>query len=258
MAAVHASQIDIWALGTGQLRAIEHQFGWSILSPSELAKATRVKLPAKRSQFVATRTALRCILARYLSVHPAEIALEYGTLGKPFVASLECAALKFSLSHSAGHAVLAVTRAFEIGVDLERIRNKDLVDVVIQRWLGLGARQKIAPSRDYATLFFMAWCAQEAYLKELGVGLSTGMTQYLHPLLDQLADANDANRELLKLGGSCIHLHRVWPGFVLATSYSPAPAEPRPIMRVLNPEAELLRDDLWGMWERRMLVDDVD
>ena len=77
----------------------------------------------------------------------------------------------FSLSHSGGHAVLAVPSAgFSVGVDLERLRERRFdawPDWVLQadevQWL-----QSHADLADYYAL----WTLKEALLKAVGLGLA--------------------------------------------------------------------------------------
>jgi len=98
-----------------------------------------------RSRWVASRWALRGVLARYLGEDPTMIGLRLGEHGKPELADPE-ATLRFNLSHSAGRALVAVATGVEVGVDIER----------------LGRRT--APH-------YTAWARREAIAKCHGVGL---------------------------------------------------------------------------------------
>lgn len=95
---------------------------------------------------VASRSALREILGRYLGLPANELRFETGRHGKPRLAAPE-GALAFNLSHSSSLALVAVARR-EVGVDVERIRTKRPVD------------------------FYRRWADREARVKYLGTGLT--------------------------------------------------------------------------------------
>ncbi|HEU4461895.1 MAG TPA: hypothetical protein VFR75_04810 [Solirubrobacterales bacterium] len=95
---------------------------------------------------VASQSALREILGRYLGLPGEELRFEAGEYGKPRLADPE-AELAFNLSHSGALALVAVASR-EVGVDVERIRPKRPVD------------------------FYRRWADREARVKHLGVGLT--------------------------------------------------------------------------------------
>ena len=55
-----------------------------------------------------------------LRTDPREISFRYGPSGKPELAGRGDESLQFNLSHSGGLALYAISRARELGVDLER------------------------------------------------------------------------------------------------------------------------------------------
>ena len=90
----------------------------SILSPDELARASRFVQEVHRQRFVARRATLRNLLAFYLSRSPAEIVFAYGPKGKPFMPEGE---IEMNLSHSVDRALFAFSK-WPVGVDIERVR----------------------------------------------------------------------------------------------------------------------------------------
>ncbi|HWC49127.1 MAG TPA: hypothetical protein VG448_09630 [Solirubrobacterales bacterium] len=98
-------------------------------------------------RWVASRWALRRVLAEYLNQPAAAIELEVTERGKPRLRG--DGELEFNLSHSASLALVAVTHGRAVGVDLEWIRDR------------------------HPLSFYEEWVCKEARLKCLGVGLGT-------------------------------------------------------------------------------------
>lgn len=115
------------------------------LPAAERERAEKIIHAQAQRRWVASRWALRGVLARYLEREPAAIELRVGERGKPMLAD-ENASLRFNLSHSAELALIAVAEGPEVGVDVQR----------------LGSR----PAGFYAS-----WTRREAVAKCHGVGL---------------------------------------------------------------------------------------
>jgi 4'-phosphopantetheinyl transferase len=106
----------------------------------------------------ASRSLVREVLAREAGIAPAELHIERGENGKPFVP--EWPHLYFNLSHSGSLYVCGITHVGPIGVDIEQVRDiPEAEDIRKQYALAAGP-------------FLVAWTRREAYLKARGVGLS--------------------------------------------------------------------------------------
>lgn len=142
------------------------------LTPAELALCDRCRLPHVRQHKIVARAKLRQILSGYLDRSPLKIEITTGLQGKPQVAGIE-----FNLSHSGDLVVYAVSdRA--VGIDIERIRSMDLSGI-IQRFFApseFAAWQKL-PAIDQEAAFFRTWTVKEAYLKAIGTGLHTPLSE---------------------------------------------------------------------------------
>ena len=125
------------------------------LSPDELARAGRFRRARDRRRYLFARGVLRSILARYLRRAPAELSFRYGRTGKP---RCEGNPVRFNLSHAGDLVVCAVTRARDVGIDVERVRPG--LDTLM-RWLWAGAA---ARRRE----FFRGWTRLEALAKAQG------------------------------------------------------------------------------------------
>jgi 4'-phosphopantetheinyl transferase len=121
-----------------------------------------------------TPEVLRETLAVYLDVAPDEVPLTRTPEGKPQLPPGRGPA--FSLSHTAGLAVIAVTAREAVGVDIE-LATRRTPQAVMRRALTdeeLQAIQRLpAAERDEA--FLRHWTVKEAYLKALGTGLAAGL-----------------------------------------------------------------------------------
>jgi 4'-phosphopantetheinyl transferase len=149
------------------------------LSPDERARAARLAAGDVRRRFVASRAALRDILAAYVGASPAGLRFRYGPHGKPALAPpLEW--LHFNLAHSQDLAVVAVARR-PVGVDVERVR--PLADgplALAARTFAPGevAALRAAPQSQQLDEFFRYWTCKEAYVKARGAGLSLPFDQF--------------------------------------------------------------------------------
>jgi len=145
--------VDVWTVPL-----VDSESGFVCLSYDETARANRFKFEKDRMRWSAARSALRTILARYTGADPAQIAFAVGAHGKPFL--MECADVEFNLSHAGDWALIAVTRAIPVGVDIERVRKQlDMAPLLkrlgesdhpgtphelCQRWTRREARSKAA------------------------------------------------------------------------------------------------------------------
>lgn len=125
--------------------------------------------PARR--WVASRWALRRVLAEYLEIAPAAVRLEAADRGKPRLAG--GGGPKFNLSHAGGLALVAVAER-EVGIDVERIEpERDLIALAGRALPSEDATAvQAAGAGERAAVFYAAWTRHEAKLKCLGTGLS--------------------------------------------------------------------------------------
>ena len=151
------------------------------LAADELARAERFYFDRDREHFVVARGVLRVILGRTLNRAPESLSFCYGSHGKPALAGeLDRDAIHFSVSHSNGVALYAVTRGREVGVDLEHIRTDLAVAEIAERFF---SRREITtlrtlPPELQCQAFFHCWTRKEAYIKARGEGLSLPLDQF--------------------------------------------------------------------------------
>jgi 4'-phosphopantetheinyl transferase len=176
--------VHVWAVPleveAAKLRLLETR-----LAPDERLRAGRFLREEPRRNFVASRAALRAILGRYLDIVSADVAIAYGSNGKPCLADPAAkSGLKFNLAHSGGLGLVAVAQGCEIGVDVEMLRH-------VEHWQQTAARY-FHPAETEAILaadpeqrnepFLRCWTRKEAILKALGSGLGHSLDSFAVPV----------------------------------------------------------------------------
>ncbi len=129
---------------------------------------------------------LRELLGAYLGLAADALPLACAAHGKPYLAG-PAGWLGFNLSHSGQHALIALGRGLELGVDLECSRRERPVAALARRYFRAdeAARLERLPATRQQRAFLALWTCKEAVLKAIGRGLAFG--------LDRLGFALDAD-----------------------------------------------------------------
>jgi 4'-phosphopantetheinyl transferase len=168
----------------------------SVMSEDEQARARRFVFDRDRRRFSAARVLLRTVLASYVGADPADLRFDTNGQGKPSLAGGRPAPA-FNLSHSQDVAVIAVSRAGEVGIDIEAIRPMEDAEAIAGRFFAPAEADRLRAVhpelRDEA--FFACWTRKEAFVKAIGEGLS-------HPLDSfEVTLAPGGPARLLRVGG---------------------------------------------------------
>ena len=143
----------------------------ALLSQEERLRADALPDPRIRSRFVGTRAALRLLLGRHLGGEPSAFELRYGVNGKPFLFRHGAAdGLRFSVSHAADLALVALALGRDVGVDIERVRVARHADRIATRLFDghtCALLGRLAGD-DHTLAFHHAWTQREAYVKTVG------------------------------------------------------------------------------------------
>jgi 4'-phosphopantetheinyl transferase len=188
---VHVWRVDL------EVDGATHAALARLLVADERTRAARVRLASARRRFVVARGVLRDVLGRYLGVAPDALAFAYGAQGKPALAtpSGDAPALRFNVAHSASVAVCAIGRGREVGVDVEHLRDLDVMRLAA-RFYAPAEQAALAalPPEVARHTFFRLWACKEAYLKAVGTGVSRPLREVDVALADEprLAIAGDA------------------------------------------------------------------
>jgi 4'-phosphopantetheinyl transferase len=173
--------VNEWALPPGEVHCwtlIPARFPveemTATLNPEERMRAERFRFASDRIEYTVCRGALRSLLARYLGADACRLSFAYSERGKPRLAG-ECvpSGLEFSVSHTSGAAVLAITRGHPVGVDTERVRPLADFRVLVQACFTAEEQDELwnLPKTTQSRAFFAGWTRKEAILKATGEGL---------------------------------------------------------------------------------------
>ncbi len=145
-----------------------------MLSPPERARREAFRFARDRLRYATSHAALYRLLGAYLGCAPEAVRLITGQWGKPALdPRTHSNPVWFNMAASGPLALIAVTRAAEVGVDLEELAPfPDLSEVAADHF-SPEERAAIAAATGAQRLatFYRCWTRKEAYLKALGVGL---------------------------------------------------------------------------------------
>lgn len=142
----------------------------SVLSPSERERAESFRFRADALRWMSFRASMRTILGVCLRLPASEVPIRISESGKPLLDS-PYHRLHFSLSHTNDLAILALSEAGPVGVDLEPIdRASDLLDCESSFCHPLeiaGLPEETSARQDR---LLQLWTMKEAVLKAVGTG----------------------------------------------------------------------------------------
>jgi 4'-phosphopantetheinyl transferase len=181
METIGAGEVHLWTIPlTRDSEAIDRAA--AVLSPEERTRRGRFRFAIHRDRFALRRGAMRRILSRYCGLDPAELGFTVSAHGKPELdeALHGVTGIRFNLSDSADLAILGVTRAGRIGVDVERLDPMREMDAIARRHFSDREYEDYlsAPHERRVTCFYNAWTRKEAWLKACGDGLSAGLSSF--------------------------------------------------------------------------------
>jgi 4'-phosphopantetheinyl transferase len=173
-------EVHVWTIALDPPEAVVGRLE-PILSPDERGRAARFRLSRHRTSFIVSHGALRTILARYVGIEPGRLVFDTGPHGKPTLNDLpDALPLAFNLAHSHGFAVLAVTLARQVGIDIELVRPSVETDKIIGRYFCEQERAEFLglPEHQRIEAFFRGWTCKEAYMKAIGLGFAMPLDQF--------------------------------------------------------------------------------
>jgi 4'-phosphopantetheinyl transferase len=145
------------------------------LNEEERTRAARFVRCEDQIRYVLAHGSLRALLGRYTGLDAAAVTIQSGPAGKPaLAATTDCRQhLRFNLSHSHGRMLVAVASHYEVGVDLEQVRDKVEVVKLAERFYAPSERDRLIglSGTEQARWFYRYWVAKEAVLKGQSVGL---------------------------------------------------------------------------------------
>ncbi|MFB8426343.1 4'-phosphopantetheinyl transferase family protein [Priestia megaterium] len=154
-----------------------------ILSKDEIRRMESFKTYSLKNEYCFIRANLRKVLSFYLKEPPEQLKFFYNDFGKPYLNN----AIKFNLSHTNDIAVIAVTKEYELGIDIEFIDEHIDISEVIQVAFSMQEIDLMSglKGKEKYNMFYRLWTRKEALLKGVGKGLS---------LSPQLIDASNCTK----------------------------------------------------------------
>ncbi len=165
--------IELWLVDLENCAAALslHERDAQVLAADERARAQAIGDARERGHRLAAYTALRVLLERMAGP---------GVRGRPFVRapggkpSLDLGGAEFSLSHIDGLALIGLSPALPLGVDIESVRPirmtaRGLVEITA---VGAGLSDKPLPDLGSDRTFLQAWARLEAFAKARGRGVA--------------------------------------------------------------------------------------
>lgn len=175
------------------------------LDPTEARRSSRLSTPELKRGFVISHGLLRLILASFTHRDPRDVHIGNEPFGKPYIID---SGPHFSLSHSGGMGLVAVTWSGPIGVDIEQIR----ADIEVQPLLiyllhgtdvdpGEPSAGPVKSTEDHimeSRLFpenrhrcFQIWTRLEAMTKADGTGMRHGASASTHEVRFDIRNLNN-------------------------------------------------------------------
>ena len=170
--ALPPGELHLWRLSL-ELPAAAQAAAEAMLAPEEQQRAARFHFAADALAFTAARGQLRQVLGAYQDCAPAALTFAANEYGKPHL-SAPLVPLHFNLAHSGTWALVSLSAAEPVGVDVEAIRPLTDRAAIARRFFAPGEAQRLAalPEPEQEAAFFRCWTRKEAYIKARGLGLT--------------------------------------------------------------------------------------
>jgi 4'-phosphopantetheinyl transferase len=182
--ALAADAVHVWRIALA-ISDAELNRRARVLTSEELARAARFHFERDRRRWIATRGAVRALLAGYTGVPADSLRFRLGPHGKPSLEAPDVTGLEFNVSHSGELALCAVSRGRAVGVDVEAIRPELATLSMARRFFApaeVASLESIPPS-EQTQAFFACWSRKEAYMKARGTGITLGLDRFEVSLL---------------------------------------------------------------------------
>lgn len=156
---------QVWWARASDARAAQ----LALLDPVERGRRERYRRAEDRDRFTVGVALSRTVLGARLGIAPARVGLDRTcpTCGEPHGRPVVAGdgAPRISVSHSGDRVALAVCAGAEVGVDVERVGERDLA-------IALTASERAALAGRPAADLIALWTRKEALLKATGDGLN--------------------------------------------------------------------------------------
>jgi len=148
----------------------------ALLDTGERERFADLRRDSVRRIFLTSRALLRNTLSTRLSCEPGDLRFYRDHNGKPQLRE-PATQWQFNLSHAGDWAVLALTNAGAIGVDVEVHERRNNLAGIARRFYTAQENIALQPlsENEWNQRFFELWTLKEAYVKALGRGIATAL-----------------------------------------------------------------------------------
>lgn len=170
------AHVRLWCVST-QATARVTAHARELLPVQDRERMARLRAAADRDRFALSHAVLARCLGSLTGVAPTALRFAQGGDGKPeLVGRGSGARPAFSLSHTAGLTLLAVTWGSAVGADVERVRPVAAAKIA-RRYFPAEEAAAVAarPASTAPELFFRLWVRKEAGVKAWGGRLVQGL-----------------------------------------------------------------------------------
>lgn len=183
-------EVHVWYCWTDACLDAGHGAAYrALLAPDELARMERFHFDYLKREYLVTRALCRLTLSRYAPVHPKLWRFRANAYGRPEIAApmLE-RPLHFNLSNARSLVACAVSRAPDVGVDVEEIDRHGETIGIADRYFSSDELRALhaAPAERRQQRFFEFWTLKESYIKARGMGLSIPLEQFSFEVADSI------------------------------------------------------------------------
>ena len=157
------------------------------LVDDEPARAARLLHPQRRAAFIRGRQLVRFAVAPVLGVTPTAVPIAVLPSGKSVIRETpDRPAVHISLAHTDDWVVVAVSRAGEVGVDIESTERRVDHEAIIRRYFAAEEQAGIAGVMppDRVAAFIRVWARKEAIAKGTGDGLAGTLSDFAVPVAE--------------------------------------------------------------------------
>lgn len=221
------NDVHVWLLSSASLIECGEAL-LDYLDEQEREQALSYFSTRERERFSLFRAAFRLVLGWYVPCDPRDVRLVRNRHGKPSQSLMVAEGdvmvrerVYFNLSHSHDWAVVAVSRAGELGVDIERIRLPKGVHTLLEHFFLANEAESVLQVSEAlrAEVFCRLWTRKEAAVKSFGGSLAEWIRE-----LDVGGDAVRISVAHPKLPPLELQEIPVAPGYLgcLCTSWTPA------------------------------------
>lgn len=146
------------------------------LSGQEKMRADKFLFDSNRKTYICSHALLRLILSARLHIDPEEIIIVNDSRMKPCLFE---GALHFNLTHTREAFAIAVSRKMYVGIDIEDINRQTDITSLIRTCLSEKENEFVTKNKQKEReRFFLLWTRKEAFLKAIGIGISTNLSRF--------------------------------------------------------------------------------